>query len=103
MNDFSQGDIIKITGFRNNLFLIVSKNAFIRATGVFHVCPVIKDIPEGPLHLPVTGMEETQGVVICEQLKMIDPVSRVCKKLDRISYGQIMNVSDALQGIFEYD
>ena len=103
MNVFSQGDIIKITGFRNNLFLIVSKNAFIRATGVFHVCPIIKELSEGPLHLPVIGAEETRGVVICEQLKMIDPVSRACRKTDRIPYGQIMNVSDALQGIFEYD
>ena len=103
MNAFSQGDMIRIAGFRNQLFLIVSKNAFIQATGVFHVCPAMKKIPEGPLHIPVTGIEGTEGVVICEQVKMIDPEARACKKTDRISYGQIMNVSDALQGIFEYD
>ena len=40
MNDFSQGDIVKIVGFRNS-FLVVSKNAFIRAAHMFHVCPLL--------------------------------------------------------------
>ena len=34
MQDFSQGDIIKINGFRSS-FLIVSKNAFIRRRVLF--------------------------------------------------------------------
>lgn len=41
MNMFSQGDLIRIHGFQN-LFLIVSKNAYIAATNTFHVCPVLK-------------------------------------------------------------
>ncbi len=103
MSHLSQGDIIKISGFRNALFLVVSKNAFIRTTGVFHVCPIIKNLPEGPIHILVRGTQGTQGTVICEQMKMIDPAARACRKTDWISYGQIMNVSDALQGIFEHD
>ena len=31
MKDFSQGDIIRIEGFKKQLFIIVSKNAFIKA------------------------------------------------------------------------
>ena len=69
MNDFSQGDIVKIVGFRSS-FLVVSKNAFIRAAHMFHV---------------------------------IDPDARGCRRIDRLSYGNLMNISDALQGIFEYD
>jgi mRNA interferase MazF len=38
---FSQGDIIKIHGYKGK-FIIVSKNAFIKATNVFHVCPVFE-------------------------------------------------------------
>lgn len=37
MNGFYQGEIIKITGFKKQLFVIVSKNSFIKATGIFHV------------------------------------------------------------------
>ena len=102
MQDFSQGDIIKINGFRSS-FLIVSKNAFIRAVNMFHVCPLLSGVQEGPLHIHVAGVDETEGVVICEQVKLIDPAVRSCKRIDRLPYGMLMNISDALQGIFEYD
>ena len=102
-NDFAQGDIIKIRGYRFP-FLIVSKNAFIRATGVFHVCPLLSKVESGPLHIKVTGaLQKTEGTVICEQLKLIDPEVRGCRRADRLSYADIMEISDALQGIFEYD
>lgn len=102
MNDFAQGDVIKISGYANE-FIIVSKNAFIKATQAFHVCPVLEGYPDGPLHIPVIGKKQGTGTVICEQLKLIDPSVRNCSKVDYVSYDMIMNVSDALQGIFEYD
>ena len=103
MTEFCQGDIIRIETFKKKSFLIVSKNSFIRATGVFHVCPVLSAAKEGPLHIAVTGMEKQGGIVCCEQVKLIDPGARSCTKTDRIPYGEIMNISDAIQGIFEYD
>ena len=99
---YSQGDILKISGYRNS-FLIVSKNAFIEATGVFHVCPIMKEISEGALHIRITGKIKETGVVMCEQIKLIDPQARSCGKIDSISYSSLMNISDALQGVFEYD
>ena len=35
MIDYKQGDIIKIEGFKRQEFVIVSKNSFIKATGIF--------------------------------------------------------------------
>ena len=102
MMDFCQGDIIRFTGFKNK-FIIVSKNTFIRATHVLHVCPVIEDYPAGPVHICVEGKEREKGTVICEQVKLIDPSARGCSRIDRVPYDMIMDVSDALQGIFEYD
>ena len=101
MKEFFQGDIIKISGYKNP-FMIVSNNTFIRSTGMFHVCPLL-NVGEGPLHIYLKGKNETGGTVCCEQIKLTDPAVRACTKIDRISYEQIMNVSDALQGIFEYD
>ncbi len=103
MTDFSQGDIIKISGFKNRLFVIVSKNAFIKAAGLFHVCPMISEIRDGPVHIFVSGKQGTNGVVICEQIKAIDPKVRGCNRIDILTYEDIMNVSDTVQGIFEYD
>ena len=103
MTEFYQGDIIRISGFKKQLFVIVSKNAFIKATGIFHVCPMIPEIPAGPIHLEVKGQNGESGTVICEQIKSIDPKARGCNRVDLLSYENIMNVSDAVQGIFEYD
>lgn len=102
MMDFCQGDVVKISGFRNK-FVIVSKNAFIRRTNVFHVCPLMERYPDGPIHIAIAGKEGTKGTVICEQLKLIDPSARGCTRVDRLPYEQIMNVSDTVQGLFEYD
>ena len=96
MMNFSQGDIIKISNLKDAM-LVVSKNEFIKKTGVFHVCPLLENYAEGPLHIKV------RGTAICEQLKLIDPSARSCKRIDRVPYHMIMNVSDAIQGIFEYD
>lgn len=102
MIELFQGDMIKIAGFKNS-FLVVSKNAFIKATKVFHVCPIFDNISSGPLHIIIEGKQQTKGIVICEQMKLIDPSVRSCNRFDRISYEQMMNVSDAIQGMFEYD
>ena len=61
MTEFYQGDIIKISGFKKQLFVIVSKNAFIRATGIFHVCPMIPGISAGPIHIEVKGKNGESG------------------------------------------
>ena len=103
MKDYAQGDIISVSSYQNR-FVIISKNAFIRAAGVFHVCPLIAEGAPGPLHISVKGVvHHTAGTVICEQIKLIDPEKRSCRRLDRLSYSDVMEVSDALQGIFEYD
>ena len=102
MMKFVQGDIIKIRGFHGKLFLIVSKNAYIKATGMFHVCPMI-DAPADTTHIRIEGKKNASGVVACEHVKIIDPERRICNKVDTARYADIMEVSDVLQGIFEYD
>jgi len=102
MNEFSQGDIIKINGF-NYLFVIVSKNAMIRSLNMFLVCPLIGDLEPGPIHIAVKAKKDVTGTVLCEQIKLIDPESRSCSIQDRLPYDQIMEVSDCLQAMLEYD
>ena len=100
--DLSQGDIVRIDGYRQNV-LVISKNAFIRSTGMVHVCPFFKTIAEGPLHIAAKGIAGTVGVAAAEQIKLIDPAARNIRKTDRLQYADIMEISDAVHGIFEYD
>ena len=103
MIDFCQGDIVHIDGFGRRNFVVVSKNAFIKALGAFHVSLMLPDISPGPLHISVVGKKGTNATVLCEQLKYIDPSVRTVRRVDSLKYEDIMNVSDAIQGIFEYD
>ncbi len=103
MKEFCQGDIISISDFGKQQFVVISKNAFIKATGVFHICPLSDKVSPGPIHIEVCGKGKTKGTVICEQIKLIDPKIRICKKTDYLKYDDIMNISDAVQGVFEYD
>ncbi|SDH25737.1 hypothetical protein SAMN05421493_10135 [Pseudobutyrivibrio sp. 49] len=102
MKVFYQGDIIKISGF-GNLFLIISKNVFIRERKMFHVSPIVNTDIINPMNIDIKGVDGTEGTVICEEIKLIDPVARACTKVDRINYWGIINISDAIQGMFEYD
>ena len=47
------------------------KIAFIKATGIFHVCPMLPGVQAGPIHIPVRGNKGEPGTVICEQIKAI--------------------------------
>ena len=102
MKELNQGDLIKVSGFKN-LFVAVSSNEFIKATKMAHLCPTIEGIPAGPLHIPFIAAKGTIGTVICEQIKLIDISERAFTKRDRMHYPDIMNVADAVQGMFEYD
>ena len=102
MKDFNQGDIIKVNGFKSP-FVIVSSNDFIKATKMCHVCPFVEGISAGPIHVQAIASKGLIGTAVCEQLKLIDLAERTCTKMDRLHYPDIMNISDVIQGIFEYD
>ena len=102
MREYHQGDLVRIGSYAQT-FVIVSNNSFIRATGMFHVCPFLPGYPEGPVHIAATGRQGTEGTAIIEQIKLIDPSVRACRRLDTLPYRDVMEISDALQSVFEYD
>lgn len=55
----------------------------------------------GPLHIWM-ATDEIEGYIQCEKLALLDLSVRGCKKVDRLPISEIINVSDAIQGIFEY-
>ncbi|MCD8151789.1 MAG: type II toxin-antitoxin system PemK/MazF family toxin [Clostridiales bacterium] len=80
--------------------LVVSKNYFNRTEEVI-VCPVRSKSTPGPLHVYVeTG--EIRGLVECEQLRMLDLRVRGYRKRGEISMEMIMEITDVIQGIFDY-
>ncbi|HJC57464.1 MAG TPA: type II toxin-antitoxin system PemK/MazF family toxin [Candidatus Eisenbergiella intestinipullorum] len=94
-----QGDILKIERVRHPV-LIVSTN-FFNESGEVIGCPIYEAGTESPLHISVTA-DGMQGYVQCEKLALLDLRVRGHKKTGRIMPKELMNITDAIQGIFDY-
>ena len=94
-----QGDILKVQ--RQPYPVIVVSNNYFNETGKAVVCPIRKDVRPGPLHLPVKD-EKIDGYILCEQVHYLDLVQRTFSKIGSIPYYDVMDLSDAVMGIFDY-
>lgn len=98
MASLHQGDILKVEKIKHPV-LVVSKD-FFNTSGEIIGCPIIKNSTAGPLHMMST--EENEGYIQCEKLALLDMSFRGYKKVDRLPISEMVNISDAIQGIFEY-
>ena len=94
-----QGDILRIEKVKHPV-LVVSKD-FFNTSGEIIGCPIILDSVPGPLHIWMST-EQTEGYIQCEKLALLDLNTRGYKKIDLLPISEMINVSDAIQSIFEY-
>lgn len=99
MDILHQGDILLIEKIKHPV-LVVSKD-FFNTSGEIIGCPIIRNSMPGPLHIWMTT-EENEGFIQCEKLVLLDLSVRGYKKVDRLPISEMINISDAIQGIFEY-
>ena len=99
MEHLQQGDILKIEKIKHPV-LVASKD-FFNTSGEIIGCPIISNSKPGPLHIWMST-ENIEGYIQCEKLALLDLSIRGYKKVDRIPVSEMINVSDAIQGIFEY-
>ena len=62
--------------------LVVSKDAFNKATGMAMCCPITNTNRRVPFHVPIAG-RTTLGFVMCEQVKSLDFRSRAMRLIER--------------------
>ncbi len=99
MASLHQGDILKIEKTKHPV-LVVSKD-FFNTSGEIIGWPIIINSTAGPLHIWMST-EENEGYIQCEKLALLDMSFRGYKKVDRLPISEMVNISDAIQGIFEY-
>ena len=63
--------------------LVVSKDAFNKATGMVICCPVTNTNRGVPFHVPLAGRTSLTGFVMCEQVKSLDYRSRGLQLIER--------------------
>ena len=94
-----QGDILRVGGLQFPV-MVVSNN-FFNESGKAIVCPIVKSTVEGPLHIKLKDCQ-VEGYVLCEQVRFVDLVERRFSKMTESHYFDIMDISDAVMGIFDY-
>ena len=63
--------------------LVVSKDAFNKATGLAICCPITNTDRGVPFHVSITGRTALTGFVMCEQVKSLDFRARGLKFIER--------------------
>lgn len=99
MAQFEQGDLLKIDGIQQPV-IVVSNDVF-NQSGKSIVCPIVQSAQEGPLHIKLKD-SSVQGVVLCEQVRYLDLAARRFHKLTATHYFDIMDISDAVVSMIEY-
>ena len=99
MQNIQQGDMLKISGLPYPM--IVVSNDFFNQEGKIIACPIVCNAAEGPLHIRLKD-SSAEGYVLCEQLKYIDLATRRFSKLPATHHFDIIDISDAIMGIFDY-
>lgn len=99
VNEIFQGYILSVEGIKIPV-LVVSKSFFNKSEQVI-ACPILEAASEDPLHISI-HTKDIQGVVLCEQIKLLDLRVRGYKKISELIIDDIMNITDAVQSIFDY-
>ena len=99
MSRVEQGDLLRIDSLKNPV-LVVSNN-FFNQSGMALVCPVMRNAAEGPLHIALKEAP-IEGYVLCEQVRYVDLTMRRYSKLGATHYYEIMDISDAMMSMFDY-
>lgn len=99
MTAIEQGDLLKVEGIQHPV-IVVSNNYF-NQSGKAIVCPILKKAVPGPLHIELKD-SPVEGFVLCEQVRYLDLSSRRFSKMTQTHYFDIMDISDAVVGMFEY-
>ena len=94
-----QGDLLRISGIKYPV--VVVSNDFFNRSGKAIVCPILRDAPEGPVHIRLKD-SEVEGIVLCEQIKYVDLSARHVSRLSASHYFDIMDIADAVVSMFDY-
>ena len=81
--------------------MYIQSKAFFNQTFEIIGCPVFEKGEAGPLHMHIKA-EDVEGYVHCEKMTLLDLNIRGYSKIDRIHDPDIINITDAIQGIFDY-
>lgn len=106
---FEQGDIVYLdfdpqSGHEQKgrrPALVVSNNLFNRVSSLTMVCPITHTDRGHPFHLRLDGRTKTDGVVLCDQARTLDLVSRRASFEEKAPADLVAEAVDLIIGFVE--
>ena len=98
-----QGSILRVNGI-NWPVIVVSNDQFNRI-GEAIVCPILSNIPQNAVHIPVSvsfGTGEIKGLIACEQVRHVDLNARRFLRLGALLLSDYLDISDTLIALFDF-
>lgn len=81
--------------------LVVSNNLFNRLNHMTMVCPITHKDRNSPFHLRLDDRTKTDGVVMCDQARMLDLASRGAGFVEKVPEDVLTEVIDMITGFIE--
>lgn len=81
--------------------LVVSNNLFNRVSSLTMVCPITHTDRGHPFHIRLDGRTKTDGVVMCDQVRMLDLCSRRASLEEKAPADLVAEAVDLIRGFIE--
>ena len=94
-----QGDILWLE--KEKQYVLVLSRDFFNQSGMSVVCPLRDRADPDALHIRIHSDIYT-GTALIEHLRSLDLQAGHYRKISVLSYEQVQDISDAVQGIFDY-
>lgn len=106
---FEQGDIVYLdfdpqSGHEQKgrrPALVVSNNLFNRVNNLTMVCPITHTDRGSPFHVRLDDRTQTDGVIMCDQARMLDLKSRKAAFKEKAPEEILFEVVDIISGMIE--
>lgn len=81
--------------------LVVSNNTFNRFSSLTMACPITHTDRNHPLHIRLDERTRTDGVIMCDQVRMLDLTSRQASFQEKAPADILAEAVDIIAGIIE--
>jgi len=82
----------------NRPAIIVSNKLFNTISNLTIVCPITNTNKEHPFHVPLDDRTKTTGVILCDQIRVLDLTARNARVVESAPLDIIQEASDIIKG-----
>ena len=79
--------------------LVISQSEYNRVRNLAVICPITSNTKPLRFHVALDDRTQTQGDVICEQVRTIDLLARKCTVIEQLPKDKLEDVLDAVTTI----